>query len=118
MANTIQNESILNSIKKLLGITADVEVFDQDIIIHINSIFANLNQMGIGPKDGYFITNKDNTWDEFCGDDFPFLNNVKSYVYLKTKLLFDPPQSSSLLEAINSQIKELEWRMYIYKGGY
>lgn len=118
MANTIQNESILNSIKKLLGITADVEVFDQDIIIHINSVFASLNQMGIGPKDGYFIVNKDNTWSEFCGDDFPFLNNVKSYVYLKTKLLFDPPQTSSLLEAINSQIKELEWRMYIYKGGY
>lgn len=118
MANTIQNESILDSIKKLLGINSDVEVFDQDIIIHINTIFSNLNQMGVGPSNGYFITDKSNTWEEFGGEDFPFLNNVKSYVYLKTKLLFDPPQSTTLLEAINSQIKELEWRMYIYKGGY
>lgn len=118
MADTVLNESILNSIKKLLGINTSDIVFDQDITIHINTVFANLVQMGIGPSNGYMITNENNEWKEFCGDDLPLLNNVKTYVYLKVKLLFDPPQASSLLEAINSQLKEIEWRMYVQKGGF
>lgn len=118
MADTVLNESILNSIKKLLGINTDETVFDQDIAIHINTTLANLVQIGIGPSEGYMITSADNKWNEFCGDDLPLLNNVKTYVYLKVKLVFDPPQASSLLEAINSQLKELEWRMYVQKGGY
>jgi len=118
MADTVLNESILNSIKKLLGINTSDIVFDQDIAIHINTVFANLVQMGIGPSNGYMITSENNEWKEFCGDDLPLLNNVKTYVYLKVKLLFDPPQASSLLEAINSQLKEIEWRMYVQKGGF
>ena len=118
MADTVLNESILNSIKKLLGINTSDIVFDQDIAIHINTVFANLVQMGIGPSNGYTITSENNEWKEFCGDDLPLLNNVKTYVYLKVKLLFDPPQASSLLEAINSQLKEIEWRMYVQKGGF
>lgn len=118
MANTVIDESILNSIKKLLGINTTETVFDQDIALHINSVFANLVQMGVGPSSGYMITNADNKWSEFCGDDLLLLNNVKTYMYLKVKLVFDPPQSSALLEAMNSQIKEIEWRMYVQKGGY
>lgn len=118
MANTVIDESILNSIKKLLGINTTETVFDQDIALHINSVFANLVQMGVGPSSGYMITNSDNKWSEFCRDDLLLLNNVKTYMYLKVKLVFDPPQSSALLEAINSQIKEIEWRMYVQKGGY
>ena len=118
MANTVIDESILNSIKKLLGINTTETVFDQDIALHINSVFANLVQMGVGPSSGYMINNADNKWSEFCCDDLLLLNNVKTYMYLKVKLVFDPPQSSALLEAMNSQIKEIEWRMYVQKGGY
>lgn len=118
MSNTDTNGSILDSIKKLLGINADVVVFDQEIIIHINSVFSELAQLGVGPTEGYMITDASNTWSEFCGEDFPLLNNVKTYVYLKVKLLFDPPTTSPLIEAINQQIKEIGWRMYVQKGGY
>lgn len=118
MSNTDTNGSILDSIKKLLGINADVVVFDQEIIIHINSVFSELAQLGVGPTEGYMITDASNIWSEFCGEDFPLLNNVKTYVYLKVKLLFDPPTTSPLIEAINQQIKEIGWRMYIQKGGY
>lgn len=118
MSNTDTNGSILDSIKKLLGINADVVVFDQEIIIHINSVFSELAQLGVGPTEGYMITDASNAWSEFCGEDFPLLNNVKTYIYLKVKLLFDPPTTSPLIEAINQQIKEIGWRMYIQKGGY
>lgn len=118
MAETVSDESILDSIKKLLGINADVVVFDQEIMIHINSVFSELTQMGIGPEEGYMITSSSNVWPEFCKDDFPLLNNVKTYVYLKVRLLFDPPTTSPLIEAINQQIKEIGWRMYVQKGGY
>lgn len=118
MAETVSDESILDSIKKLLGINADVAVFDQEIMIHINSVFSELTQMGIGPEEGYMITSPSNVWSEFCKDDFPLLNNVKTYVYLKVRLLFDPPTTSPLIEAINQQIKEIGWRMYVQKGGY
>ena len=112
------NESILNSIKKLLGINADTTVFDQEITIHINTVFSELAQIGIGPEEGYMITGPSNVWSEFCKNDFPLLSNVKTYVYLKVRLLFDPPTTSPLIEAINQQIKEIGWRMYIQKGGY
>lgn len=118
MSNTDTNGSILDSIKKLLGINADVVVFDQEIIIHINSVFSELSQLGVGPTEGYMITDASNVWSEFCREDFPLLNNVKTYIYLKVKLLFDPPTTSPLIEAINQQIKEIGWRMYIQKGGY
>lgn len=118
MAEETTNGSILNSTKKLLGINADVVVFDQEIVIHINSVFSELAQMGIGPEEGFYISSSDESWESFLQEDSPLLNNVKTYVYLKVRLLFDPPTASPLIEAINQQIKEIGWRMYVQKGGY
>ena len=105
-------DSILTSIKKLLGITEEYENFDQDIIMHINSAFMILNQLGVGPKSGFSISDKSSTWDEFIPESSN-LEAVKTYVYLKVKLMFDPPLSSTVIEAIKSQINELEWRLNI-----
>ena len=104
-------ESILTSIKKLLGITEDYEIFDQDLIIHINSIFTILKQMGIGPKSTFRVTGKNEAWSEFIKDKD--IESVKSFVYLRVRLLFDPPASSSAIESINKMISELEWRLYV-----
>ena len=105
-------DSILTSIKKLLGITEEYEHFDQDIIMHINSVFMILTQMGVGPEEGFIISDSTTTWNEFTNDDKK-IEAVKSYVYLKVRLLFDPPASSSVMEAINRSISELEWRLNI-----
>lgn len=118
MSDTNTNGSILDSIKKLLGINADTLVFDQEIIIHINSVFSELTQMGIGPTNGFAIDSSEILWSDFLMEDTPLLNNVKTYVYLKVRLLFDPPTTAPLIEAINQQIKEIGWRMYVQKGGY
>ena len=104
-------DSILTSIKKLLGITEEYEHFDPDIIMHINSAFMILNQLGVGPEEGFFIKDKSSTWDEFLSGSN--LEAVKTYVYLKVKLMFDPPLSSTVIEAIKSQISELEWRLNV-----
>lgn len=105
-------DSILTSIKKLLGVPEEYGQFDQDIIIHINSAFMILTQMGVGPEDGFTISDSKTTWSEFTNDDKK-IEAVKSYVYMKVKLLFDPPASSSVMEAINRSISELEWRLNI-----
>ena len=105
-------DSILTSIKKLLGITEEYENFDQDIIMHINSAFMILNQLGVGPKRGFSISDKSSTWDEFIPERSN-LEAVKTYVHLKVKLMFDPPLSSTVIEAIKSQINELEWRLNV-----
>ena len=105
-------DSILTSIKKLLGITEKYENFDQDIIMHINSAFMILNQLGVGPKSGFSINDKSSTWDEFIPESSN-LEAVKTYVHLKVKLMFDPPLSSTVIEAIKSQINELEWRLNV-----
>lgn len=105
-------DSILTSIKKLLGITEEYENFDQDIITHINSAFMILNQLGVGPKNGFSINDKSSTWDEFIPESSN-LEAVKTYVHLKVKLMFDPPLSSTVIEAIKSQINELEWRLNV-----
>ena len=105
-------DSILTSIKKLLGITEEYENFDQDIIMHINSAFMILNQLGVGPKSGLSINDKSSTWDEFIPESSN-LEAVKTYVHLKVKLMFDPPLSSTVIEAIKSQINELEWRLNV-----
>jgi len=106
------NESILDNIKKLLGIDPTYHVFDQDLIIHINSVFMILNQLGVGPEDGYKITSSDNTWSEFTSDELSF-ESVKSYIYLKVRLMFDPPQNSAHAQSIQSQINEFEWRLNV-----
>lgn len=105
-------DSILNSVKKLLGITEEYEHFDQDIIMHINSVFMILNQLGVGPEECYKIENNSNTWDEFISDNSN-IEAVKTYIYLKVRLMFDPPQSSIVAEAIKSNISELEWRLNV-----
>lgn len=105
-------ESILTSIKKLLGIDEIYTQFDDDIIMHINSAFLNLTQLGVGPSEGFLIEDDTATWDDFIGDSNQ-LQAVKSYVYLKVKLLFDPPLSSSVTESMNRMISELEWRLNV-----
>lgn len=105
-------DSILTSIKKLLGITEDYEHFDQDIIMHINSVFMILTQMGVGPAEGFRIEDDSSTWSDFTSD-LKVLESVKSYIYLKVRLLFDPPTSSSVLDSTNRLISELEWRLNV-----
>ena len=102
--------SILTSIKKLLGIAEDYTEFDEDIITHINSVFLNLTQLGVGPEEGFMIEDDTAVWEDFINDSIQ-LQAVKTYVYLKVKLLFDPPLSSSVTESINRMIAELEWRL-------
>lgn len=105
-------DSILTSIKKLLGIEEEYTQFDSDIIMHINTVFLNLTQLGVGPPEGFLIEDDSTTWDDFIGDSNQ-LQAVKTYVYLKVKLLFDPPLSSSVTESINRIISELEWRLNV-----
>lgn len=105
-------QSILTSIKKLLGIAEEYEHFDQDIIMHINSVFMILTQLGIGPPEGFSIADETSLWYEFLGDDTRY-EAVKSYTHLKVKLLFDPPVNSAAIEAIKSTITELEWRLNV-----
>jgi hypothetical protein len=102
-------ESILTSIKKLLGITEDYTHFDTDVIMHINSVFMILMQLGIGPAEGFSITGDSEVWSDFLSDATWF-ESIKSYVYLKVKLIFDPPQSGTLLNAMEKQVSEFEWR--------
>lgn len=109
--NTI-SESILTSVKKMLGIEEEYTHFDTDLIIHINSVLSILTQIGIGPSVGFMITDKTATWQDFIADE-ENLTLVKSYVFLKVKLLFDPPLSSSVLECYKTQINEYEWRLNI-----
>ena len=102
--------SILTSIKKLLGVADDYTEFDEDITTHINSVFLNLTQLGVGPEEGFMIEDDTAEWKDFINDSVQ-LQAVKTYVYLKVKLLFDPPLSSSVTESINRMIAELEWRL-------
>lgn len=103
-------ESILTSTKKLLGIAEEYEHFDADLIMHINSVFLNLNQLGVGPEEGFLIEDKSYEWADFI-EDATTLQAVKSYMYLKVKLLFDPPLSSAVIESTNRMIAEYEWRL-------
>lgn len=107
-------DSILTSIKKLLGISEEYVQFDDDIIMHINTAFLNLHQLGVGPTEGFSISDNTAVWEDFVEIDSKLpLNAVKSYVYLKVKLLFDPPLSSAVVESTNRMISELEWRLCV-----
>lgn len=103
-------DSILTSIKKLLMLAEDDTSFDADIIMHINTVITVLNQFGVGPDTGFTITDKTATWQELLGS-YPNLDSVRSYVYLKVKMIFDPPSSGAVIESINRVIGELEWRI-------
>lgn len=105
-------ESILTSIKKLLGVEEDYTHFDTDITMYINTVLMRLNQLGIGPTVGFRIQDKTSEWSDFLSDATD-LEGVKTYVYLKVRLVFDPPQMGYLVEAIKDQIKELEWTLNV-----
>lgn len=104
-------ESILTSIKKLLGIAEEYEHFDNDIIMHINSVFMILTQLGVGPSKGFMITDSSASWDDFLPEGGEKLQAVKTYMYMKVRLMFDPPTSSAVMESMNRMINELEWRL-------
>lgn len=105
-------DSILTSIKKLLGITEEYTHFDPDIIMHINSVFMILSQLGVGPANGFSISDATAVWSDFLPDGAN-LQAVKSYLYQKVKLLFDPPQSSAVLDAMKQSVSEFEWRLNV-----
>ncbi len=105
-------ESILTSIKKLLGIAEEDTNFDQDLIMHINSVFMILTQLGVGPSKGFAIKDENDVWSDFIPEQSS-LEAVKSYVYMKVRLMFDPPLSSAVADAINRNISELEWRLNV-----
>ena len=107
-------ESILNSTKKILGLADDYTPFDLDVITHINAAFSILDQLGVGPLGGFSIVDDTTTWSEFIVPDNQ-LHLVKTYVFLKVRMLFDPPTTSFLIEAMNNQIKEYEWRLNIFR---
>ena len=105
-------ESILTSIKKLLGIHEDDTAFDTDIIMHINSVLMILTDIGVGPTEGFAVIDASDTWDETLGPGINY-EAAKTYVYLKVRSVFDPPASSAALEAMKNQIKEYEWRLNV-----
>ena len=105
-------DSILQSIKKLLGMDASYEAFDADIIIHINTAFAVLKQLGVGPPNGFSITDGSAVWSDYTTDG-AFNAAVKTYIYLKVKLIFDPPSSGAAIETTKEVIKELEFRLNV-----
>lgn len=104
-------ETILNTIKKLLGIQQEYEYFDEDIMIHINTAFATLNQLGVGPAEGFYMDDKTALWDDYITSIN--MQMIKSYIYLKVRILFDPPTSSVLMDSMNRSIAEMEWRLFL-----
>ena len=106
-------ESILTSIKKLLGIEESYEHFDADIIMHINSVLAILVQLGVGPSGGFSISGKEETWSDFLGADSTNFEGVKTYVYMKVRLIFDPPTTAAAIDSMNRLVNEFEWRLNV-----
>lgn len=107
-------ESILKSTKKILGLDADYTIFDLDVITHINAAFSILDQLGVGPEGGFYIEDDTSEWSEYALPPSQ-MHLVKTYVYLKVRLLFDPPATSFLISAANEQIKEYEWRLNVFR---
>lgn len=110
-------ESILDSVKLSLGIPVEYEHFDQQIMLHLNTVMAILPQLGVGPEEGFFVQDDSTTWGELIGDtELAYkLLYVKSYVCLRVRLLFDPPSSSGAIDAMERQMRELEWRITVTK---
>ena len=105
-------DSILVSIKKLTGLDSEDKSFDTDLIIHINSAFDVLHQLGVGPDEGFYINDESAIWEDYLPES-QNLRLVKSYVYMKVRKWFDPPQNGTTMEALNSSIAELEWRLNV-----
>ena len=119
MQNPTQTQvtnSILNDVKRYLGITEDCTSFDFDIIIHINAAIASLIQMGVGPDYGYSVVDVNNTWDEFISDE-TLANMAKPIVFLKVKMLFDPVSNTTVKASYDELLKEFQYRAYIQSGG-
>lgn len=106
------SDSILDTIKQLLGLEAEDTAFDTDVIVHINSALMTLNQLGVGPSSAFSIQDKSDAWEDFL-DESTDLEAVKTYIYLKVRTVFDPPSSSAVLEAMNRSVSELEWRLNV-----
>ena len=111
--NISNNDSILTSIKKLMGLTEEYDAFDQDILILINSVLFELEQIGVKAKDGFVLSDKTAVWSDYSDDD-RLLNALKPYIYMKTKLTFDPPTSSGALDSMNRIIDRFEWRINLH----
>ena len=109
------DESILSSVKLSLGIPIEYEHFDQQIMLHLNSVMAILPQLGVGPKEGFYVLDYSTTWGDLIGESkSPNLYlYVKSYVCLRVRLLFDPPNSSGAIDAMERQMREIEWRITV-----
>ena len=105
-------DSILASIKERIGIAEDDNSFDTDIVDLINSAFADLNDIGVGPSEGFSISDSNDLWDDFS-EDVRVLSSVKDFVYLTVKLTFDPPTQTSLLTSMENRLKKLEWRLNV-----
>lgn len=105
-------DSVLDSTKKTLGLDSAYDAFDMDIILHINSVFTTLHQLGVGPSEGFMIDDKTDLWSSYS-ENSSVLNMVKSYMYVRVRLLFDPPTTSFSLESFNKQAQEYEWRLNV-----
>jgi hypothetical protein len=109
------NDSILDNTKKMIGFEADDTGFDLDIITHINSVFFDLTQLGVGPDEGFSIVDNTAKWTEYFGENK--IDAVKSYMYLRVRLLFDPPSTSFAIDAMNKQVEKFEWRLHVHMEG-
>lgn len=106
-------QSILLTIKKMLGISEEYHAFDIDVIMNINAVFLTLNQLGVGPILPYAITGDEETWQDFLGEQYGYLSGVQTYVYQRIRLLFDPPTNSFLVDAMRKSCDEFEWRFTV-----
>lgn len=109
-------ESILNTIKQMVGVEQNYDAFDMDLVVDINSAFYSLRQLGVGPTEGFTISDDVAKWNDFV-EDKSLLGLVKTYVYLKVRMLFDPPTNSFLTSSIEKQISEYEWRLNVAGEG-
>ena len=105
-------DSILMTIRKLVCGDPYADHFDTDLLVHINACFSILNQLGVGPENGFVVTDETQSWSSYIADNYR-LNMVKTYVTLKVKKIFDPPLTSSVLEAMDKEISQLEWRLNV-----
>lgn len=109
------DESVLDSTKRMLGLDPEDDSFDLEIIMHINSIFFVLHQLGVGPENGFSISDRTTTWSEFIGVEQ--INAVKTYMGLRVRLIFDPPATGPLNEAMQRQAEQMEWRLNVHMEG-
>jgi hypothetical protein len=108
----IMQDSILMTIRKLVCGDPYADHFDTDLLVHINACFSILNQLGVGPENGFVVTDETQSWSSYIADNH-ILNMVKTYITLKVRVIFDPPLTSSVLEAMNKEISQLEWRLNV-----